>query len=68
MSYTKTLTVDEVILALQALSSAGHGNAEVIMRSPCCASEAGEVVAPGDHCEETTGVVMYPTKYIPDGN
>ena len=67
MPYTKTLTVDEVILALQALSNAGHGNAEVIMRSPCCASDVGEVVAPGDHCEEIIGVVMYHTKYIPDG-
>ena len=63
MAYTKTLTVDEVILALQALSNAGYGDAEVITESFCCESDAGFVEVPSGNWA-TKRVVIRRTQHI----
>ena len=67
MAYTKTLTVDEVIRALQALSSAGYGDAKVITASFCCESEAGFVEIP-DGNYAIKRVLIRCAEHIPDNN
>lgn len=58
----KAMTVDEVILALQAISQAGHGGVDVFAATYCCQIEAGAVVFQKEPGWTAGNVVIEPIK------